>query len=134
MERGVAAGLLTFRDFVSAFQELDIDPSLPVIVHTSLSAFGQVQGGAPEVVDELSMALPGARTQTAASPSTFVSGAGVSLEVGAEVSEAAPHAAVSAGTAVHIATKATRRPVITSIGLNDEPLGSPELEDALNSA
>ena len=40
---------VTFRDFVNGLRKLDIDRSLPVLVHTSLSAFGKVHGG-PDVV------------------------------------------------------------------------------------
>lgn len=40
---------VTIRDFVNGFRKLAIDRSLPVLVHTSLSAFGRVHGG-PEVV------------------------------------------------------------------------------------
>ena len=53
MERGVAAPVLTFRDFVNAFRRLEIDRSRPVLAHASLSAFGQVQGGAETVVGAL---------------------------------------------------------------------------------
>lgn len=46
--------MLTFRDFVIGFRKLEIDPSRPVIVHASLSAFGKVHGGAEIVLGALS--------------------------------------------------------------------------------
>ena len=45
--------MLTFRDFVTGFQKLEIDRSRPVIVHSSLSAFGEVRGGAETVLGAL---------------------------------------------------------------------------------
>jgi aminoglycoside 3-N-acetyltransferase len=45
--------LLTLRDFTSSLHRLRIDPDRPVIAHASLSAFGQVQGGARTVVGAL---------------------------------------------------------------------------------
>ncbi len=46
--------MLTFRDFITGFRRLEIDRSRPVIVHTSLSAFGEVHGGAQTVLGALS--------------------------------------------------------------------------------
>lgn len=37
--------MISFRSFVNALRKLEIDNQQPVIVHTSLSAFGEVQGG-----------------------------------------------------------------------------------------
>ena len=45
--------MLTFRDFITGFRRLEIDRSRPVIVHTSLSAFGEVHGGAQTVLGAL---------------------------------------------------------------------------------
>jgi len=41
--------MVTFRDFVNGLRKLKIDRSIPVLVHTSLSAFGKVYGG-PDVI------------------------------------------------------------------------------------
>jgi aminoglycoside 3-N-acetyltransferase len=41
--------MVTFRDLVRAFRQLDIDSLQPVIVHTSLSSLGEVIGG-PETL------------------------------------------------------------------------------------
>ncbi len=45
--------MITFREFLTAFRRLEIDRSRPVIAHSSLSAFGQVQGGAETVLGAL---------------------------------------------------------------------------------
>jgi aminoglycoside 3-N-acetyltransferase len=45
--------VLTFRDFITGFRKLDIDRSRPVIAHASLSAFGEVHGGAETVLGAL---------------------------------------------------------------------------------
>lgn len=44
------ANAVSFRDLLSGFRAFDIDPTRPVIAHASLSAFGQVRGGAETVV------------------------------------------------------------------------------------
>lgn len=49
--------MLTFRDFITGLRRLEIDQSRPVIVHTSLSAFGEVHGGAETVLGALSSAF-----------------------------------------------------------------------------
>jgi aminoglycoside 3-N-acetyltransferase len=36
--------MLTFRDLASGFRKLEIDPSKPVIIHASLSSFGEIRG------------------------------------------------------------------------------------------
>lgn len=45
--------MITFRGLSSAFRQLDVPPGKPVIAHSSLSAFGQVQGGADTLVGAL---------------------------------------------------------------------------------
>jgi aminoglycoside 3-N-acetyltransferase len=45
--------MVTFRQFVRALRELDVERGRPVIAHASLSAFGQVQGGAETVLGAL---------------------------------------------------------------------------------
>ncbi len=45
--------MLTFRDFVTGLRKLGIDRSRPVIVHSSLSAFGEVHGGSETVLGAL---------------------------------------------------------------------------------
>ena len=45
--------MLTFRDFITGFRKLDIERTCPVIVHASLSAFGEVNGGVESVLEAL---------------------------------------------------------------------------------
>jgi aminoglycoside 3-N-acetyltransferase len=45
--------VLTLRDFNAGLRRLDIDPSQPVIVHASLSSFGEVHGGVQTLLDAL---------------------------------------------------------------------------------
>ena len=49
--------MLTFRDLSSSFRRLDLGQR-PVIAHASLSAFGEVQGGAETVLGALLTAAP----------------------------------------------------------------------------
>jgi aminoglycoside 3-N-acetyltransferase len=46
--------VVTFRDLVTGFRRLEIERSSPVIVHASLSAFGEVQGGVETLLGSLS--------------------------------------------------------------------------------
>jgi aminoglycoside 3-N-acetyltransferase len=45
--------LLTFRDLITSFRKLEIDRSRPIIAHASLSAFGEVHGGADTILGAL---------------------------------------------------------------------------------
>ena len=45
--------MLTLRDFTTGLRRLDIDPSHPVIVHASLSAFGEVHQGVQTILGAL---------------------------------------------------------------------------------
>ena len=45
--------VVTYRSLVRSLRELQIEPGRPVIVHSSLSAFGRVQGGSEVVVGAL---------------------------------------------------------------------------------
>lgn len=46
----VGRGEVGYRDLVRAFRSLGVDAATPVLMHSSLSSFGRVQGGAPTVV------------------------------------------------------------------------------------
>jgi len=43
----------SFRDFITGIRKLGIDRSAPIIVHASLSAFGEVQGGSESILGAL---------------------------------------------------------------------------------
>jgi aminoglycoside 3-N-acetyltransferase len=49
--------VLTLRDFSAGLRRLDIAPSQPVIVHASLSAFGEVHGGVQTLLHALTAAF-----------------------------------------------------------------------------
>ena len=51
-------GLVTFRDIYTGLKQFNIPPSSPIIVHTSLSAFGEVQGGAETLLGAIMAAFP----------------------------------------------------------------------------
>jgi aminoglycoside 3-N-acetyltransferase len=46
--------VVTFRDFVTGLRKLEVDRARPVIVHASLSAFGELHGGVESVIGGLS--------------------------------------------------------------------------------
>ncbi|MBN1537948.1 MAG: AAC(3) family N-acetyltransferase [Anaerolineales bacterium] len=50
--------MVTFRDLVRAFRQLDINSSQPVIVHASLSSLGEVIGGARTLLGALLSVFP----------------------------------------------------------------------------
>jgi aminoglycoside 3-N-acetyltransferase len=50
---GEKVDMLTFRDLITGFRQLDLDPSKPLIVHASMSAFGRMQGGANTILGAL---------------------------------------------------------------------------------
>jgi len=65
--------MITFHDFVAAFQKLGLKHTTPVIVHASLSAFGDVQGGAETVLGALiyifdTLLMPGFTYKTMITP------------------------------------------------------------------
>jgi aminoglycoside 3-N-acetyltransferase len=45
--------MVTYRDFVQGFQQLGIESGRPVIVHSSLSSFGEIRGGATTLLGAL---------------------------------------------------------------------------------
>ena len=45
--------MLAYRNLVAAFRTLGVDRDRPVIAHTSLSAFGELQGGAETMLGAL---------------------------------------------------------------------------------
>jgi aminoglycoside 3-N-acetyltransferase len=50
--------MVSFRDIVSSLRQLNIDSSLPVMVHASLSSLGEVRGGAETVLGALLSVQP----------------------------------------------------------------------------
>ena len=50
--------MVSFRDLVSGFRELRLDPERPVMVHTSLRAFGELRGGVDTLLGALLTVFP----------------------------------------------------------------------------
>ena len=50
--------MVSFQDFTAAFRFLDLPAGRPVIAHAALSAFGQVEGGAPTLLAALLEVYP----------------------------------------------------------------------------
>lgn len=45
--------MVSFREFITAFREIGLNPSQPVIVHASLTSLGEIRGGAETVLGAL---------------------------------------------------------------------------------
>lgn len=54
----MARRVTTLADFQRALRWLDMPPRIPIVAHASLSAFGEVQGGADTLVAALRQAFP----------------------------------------------------------------------------
>ncbi|NPV56828.1 MAG: AAC(3) family N-acetyltransferase [Anaerolineae bacterium] len=50
--------MISYRDIVSGLNKLELDPALPVVAHASLSAFGELRGGADTLLGALLRATP----------------------------------------------------------------------------
>ncbi|MCC6148109.1 MAG: AAC(3) family N-acetyltransferase [Anaerolineaceae bacterium] len=67
--------MLSYRDLINGLKDLDIQPSWPLLVHASLSAFGEVRGGAETVLGALlatsdSLMMPAFTYRTMVIPET----------------------------------------------------------------
>lgn len=56
--------MLSFRDLASGLRKLEIDPSKPVIVHASLSSFGEIRGGVDTLLGAIMANFPSIITPT----------------------------------------------------------------------
>ena len=56
--------MISFREFVHAFREIGLNPDQPVIVHASLSAVGEIRGGAETVLGALLSSTKGVMAPT----------------------------------------------------------------------
>lgn len=67
--------MLSYRDLINGLKDLDINPSWPLLVHSSLSSFGEVRGGADTVLGALlatsdSLMMPAFTYRTMVIPET----------------------------------------------------------------
>jgi aminoglycoside 3-N-acetyltransferase len=56
--------MVSFREFLHTFRDVGVKPGQPVIVHASLSAVGEIRGGAETVLGALLAACPGVMAPT----------------------------------------------------------------------
>jgi len=49
--------MLSYRDLMTGFRKLDLDPGLPILVHASLSVFGNVRSGADTMLGALRLTV-----------------------------------------------------------------------------
>jgi aminoglycoside 3-N-acetyltransferase len=56
--------MISYREFVNAFREVGLNPDQPVIVHASLSAVGEIRGGAETVLGALLAMVKGVMAPT----------------------------------------------------------------------
>jgi aminoglycoside 3-N-acetyltransferase len=75
--------MVNFRELVTAFRKLELPPGKPVVAHASLSAFGQVQGGAQTLLGALtavcaSLVMPAFTYKTMVCPGTGPANNGLS--------------------------------------------------------
>lgn len=56
--------MVSFRDFIQAFRELDLNPHCPIIVHASVSSIGKIRGGADTLLSALLQSTAGVMAPT----------------------------------------------------------------------
>jgi aminoglycoside 3-N-acetyltransferase len=126
--------MITFHDFVAAFQKLGLKHTTPVIVHASLSAFGDVQGGAETVLGALiyifdTLLMPGFTYKTMITPQFGPPDNGLSYAKSQSANLMAqfyrPHLPVDRLMGVvpeamrqHPRSRRSRHPILSFIGMN----------------
>jgi len=126
--------VVTFRDFITGLRRLDIDHLCPVIVHASLSAFGEIHGGSECVIGALSSAyntwlLPAFTYKTMITPELGPPDNGISYGSGKDANRLAeifrPDMPVdpsigALAEAVRTQPKAARssHPILSFVGIN----------------
>jgi aminoglycoside 3-N-acetyltransferase len=86
--------MTTFRDFFTGLRQLELDPSWPMIAHASLSAFGEVHGGAGTVLGALlgafhSLVMPAFTFKTMVTPESGPENNGLSYGSGKDLNRMA---------------------------------------------
>lgn len=86
--------MLTFRDFITGVRKIELERSRPVIVHTSLSAFGEVHGGTETVLGALgstfdTFIMPGFTYKTMITPEVGPPGNAIKYGSGKDVNRMA---------------------------------------------
>ena len=141
--------MLSFRDFSTAFRKLDIDSSKPVIAHASLSAFGEVHGGAETLLGAMLMSfstliMPVFTYKTMVTPEIGPANNGITYGSGKDANLMAEfyRPAMQADRMMGSIPEALRRhpkaqrsshPILSFTGVNaSQILGSQTLQEPLN--
>jgi len=128
--------MLAFRNLISAFRTLGIDDDRPVIAHASLSAFGDVHGGADTVVGALMAAfdtviMPAFTYRTMITPEVGPPNNGIKYGTGREANKMAHifHPNMPVDSAMGIISETLRQhpeacrslhPILSFTGINAE--------------
>jgi len=137
-----------FRDFLTGLRYLEIETTSPVIVHTSLSAFGEVQGGADTILGGLmslfhTVVMPTFSYATMITPEAGPPNNGITYGSGRSTNRMAEffHAdmpadrmmgVVSEALRRHPAAKRSRHPILSFAGVNaGELLAAQTIEEPL---
>lgn len=137
-----------FRDFLTGLRYLEIEPASPVIVHSSLSAFGDVQGGADTILGALmglfhTVVMPTFTYRAMITPEIGPPDNGITYGSGRSTNRLADffHADMPADRLMgvlpetlrrHPAARRSRHPILSFSGVNaDEILASQTIEEPL---
>jgi aminoglycoside 3-N-acetyltransferase len=140
--------VVTYRDFVSAFRDLELGRKSRILVHASLSAFGPVRGGAEAVVGALQatselILVPTFTYQTMVTPQVGPKGNAVRYGASGDQSAHAEFFApdlpshssmgvVAEALRAHGAARRSSHPILSFAGIKaDEALEAQSLEDPL---
>jgi aminoglycoside 3-N-acetyltransferase len=140
--------MLSFRDLVTGFRQLDIDHQKPAIVHASLSSFGEIRGGAETLLGAListfsSIMIPSFTYKTMIIPETGPENNGLEYGSGKDLNRMAEFfspdmpsdilmGVLAEKIRLHIQAKRSMHPILSFSGIHvDEALSAQTLEDPL---
>lgn len=140
--------MVSFRELVSGFQALKLDARRPVIVHSSLSAFGEVRGGVDALLGALLAVFPRLMAPThtynamlipgdGPSHNGMVYGTGTALNALAEIYHPDMHAdrlmgALPEALRRHPQAKRSKHPILSFAGIGvDDLLAAQTILDPL---
>ncbi len=140
--------MLSFRELVTGFRQLDIDHQKPIIVHASLSSFGEIRGGAETLLGALastfsSILAPTFTYKTMIIPETGPENNGLKYGSGKDLNRMAEFftpdmpadrlmGVMAEKIRLHIQAKRSIHPILSFSGINvTEAISSQTLEDPL---
>lgn len=126
--------MVTFRDLVSGLRRLEIERTRPVILHASLSAFGEVHGGVDSVLGAISSSfdtwiMPAFTYKTMITPELGPKDNGMSYGSGKDANRMAEifrldmpadplMGALAEAVRVHPKAKRSAHPILSFVGIN----------------